>query len=200
MLKLKLGPPPDNELVRHDISWKAVSGYDTTPAGALRMLGVGFMCTLVTLGLWSALVPGALSLGWPSILLTLAVVVALVVLHEAIHLLAFPGGGVGNAVVGFWPAKGAAYIEYTLPVSRRRFVLVALAPVLFLSVGVLAVAAIGVRVPAPVQWASVLNAFGSGGDLLVVCLVLRQSSPSALVLGSGQQLYTRVSSPGESHP
>lgn len=191
MLKLKLGPPPDNDLVRHDASWKPVSGYDTTPAGALRMLAVGFTSTLVALGLWRALVPDALPMGWPSILLTLAVVVALVVVHEAIHLLAFPRGGVGNAVVGFWPAKGAAYVEYTLPVSRGRFVAVTLAPVLLLSVGVLAVAAIGVRVPVPVQWASVLNAFGSGADLLVVYLVLRQASPTALILGSGQQLYTR---------
>ncbi len=155
------------------------------------MLTVGFICTLVTLGLWSAFIPGALPVSWPSVLLTLAVLIALVVGHETIHLLAFPGGGVGNAVAGFWPAKGAAYVEYTLPVSRRRFVLVTLAPVLLLSVGVIAVAALGVRVSVPLQWASVLNAFGSGADLLVVYLVLRQSSSSALILGSGQRLYTR---------
>ena len=191
MIKLKLGPPPDNDLVRHDARWKAILGYDATPAGALRMLTVGFTCALVTLGLWSAFVPGALPLSWPSVLLTLAVLIALVVVHETIHLLAFPGGGVGNAVAGFWPAKGAAYVEYTLPVSRLRFVLVTLAPVLLLSGGVIAIAAFGVRVPVPLQWASVLNAFGSGGDLLVVFLVLRQSSNSALILGSGQTLYTR---------
>ncbi len=191
MLKLKLGPPPDNDLVRHDAHWKALAGYDTTPEGALRMLTVGFICTLITYGLWSAFVPGALPVSWPSVLLTLAVLSAVVVVHETIHLLAFPGGGIGNAVVGFWPTKGAAYVEYTLPVSRRRFVLVTLAPVLLLSMGVVAVAAVGVRVPVPLQWASVLNAFGSGGDLLVVFLVLRQSSRSALILGSGQALYTR---------
>jgi Putative zincin peptidase len=132
-----------------------------------------------------------LPVSWPSILLTLTVLVTLVVVHEAIHLLALPGGGVGNAVAGFWPGKGAAYVEYRLPVSQRRFVLVTLAPVLLLSVGVIAVAALGVRVPVPLQWASVLNAFGSGADLLVVCLVLRQSSPASIILGSGQQLYTR---------
>ncbi len=191
MLKLKLGPPPDNDLVRHDARWKALAGYDATPEGALRMLTVGFICALMTYGLWSAFVPGALPVSWPSVLLTLAIVSAVVVVHETIHLLAFPGGGVGNAVVGFWPTKGAAYVEYTLPVSRRRFVLVTLAPVLLLSMGVVAVAAVGVRVPVPLQWASVLNAFGSGGDLLVVFLVLRQSSRSALILGSGQALYTR---------
>ncbi len=116
MLKLKLGPPPDNDLVRHDAHWKALAGYDTTPEGALRMLTVGFICTLITYGLWSAFVPGALPVSWPSVLLTLAIVSAVVVVHETIHLLAFPGGGVGNAVVGFWPTKGAAYVEYTLPV------------------------------------------------------------------------------------
>ena len=191
MLKLKLGPPPDNDLVRHDARWKPVSGYDATAVGAVRMLTVGFTSTLVTLGLWRALVPGALPLSWPSVLLTLAVLSTLVVVHETMHLLAFPGGGVGNAVAGFWPAKGAAYVEYTLPVSRRRFVLVTLAPVLVISVGVIAAAALGVRVPVPLQWASVLNAFGSGADLLVVFLVLRHSSRSALILGSGQALYTR---------
>lgn len=89
------------------------------------------------------------------------------------HLLVFPGGGVGNAMAGFWPDESAAYVEYTLPVSRPRFIAVTLAPVLLLSVGVLIVAAIGVRVPMPVRWASVLNAVGSGADLLVVFLVLR---------------------------
>lgn len=191
MLKLKLGPPPDNGLVLQDASWKAVTGYDATPAGALRMLTVGLICTLVAVGLWIAFVPGALPVSWPSVLLALAVLIALVLVHEAIHLLALPGGGVGNAVAGFWPAKGAAYVEYRLPVSRRRFVQVTLAPVLLLSVGVIAVAALVVRVAVPLQWASVLNAFGSGADLLVVCLVLRQASPTAFVLGSGQQRYAR---------
>lgn len=191
MLKLKLGPPPDNDLVLQDASWKAVMGYDASPAGALRMLTVGFICTLVAVALWIAFVPGALPVSWPSVLPALAVLIALVVVHEAIHLLALPEGGVGNAVAGFWPAKGAAHVEYRLPMSRRRFVLVTLAPVLRLSVGVIAVTAFDVRNAVPLQWASVLNAFGSGADLLVVCLVLRQASTSALILGSGQQLCAR---------
>jgi hypothetical protein len=42
MLKLKLGPPPHNDLVLQDAHWKAVTGYDASPAGALRMLSKRF--------------------------------------------------------------------------------------------------------------------------------------------------------------
>ena len=191
MLKLRVGPPPENAIVTGDALWKPVSGYETTGAGALRILAVGLACTLITIGLWVTLVPGSLPIGWPSISSTLFVLVMLVLVHEALHLLAFPGAGVANAIAGFWPAKGAAYVEYTLPIFRNRFVLVTLLPMLVLSAGVLVAAVLGVRVSVPLQWASVLNAFGSGADLLVVYLVIQQSSSSALVLGSAQRLYTR---------
>ena len=191
MLKLRIGPPPENATVVGDGSWKPVSGYDATRAGALRMLSVGLACMLIAIGLWTALVPGSLPIAWPSVKSTLLVLFVLVVVHEALHLLAFPGAGVGNAVAGIWPAKGAAYVQYTLPAHRRRFVLATLTPVSVLSVGVLVAALSGVQVPVALQWASVLNAFGSGADLLVVYSLMQQSSPSALVLESAQKLYTR---------
>ena len=191
MLKLVVGAPPENAVVVGDAMWKPVSGYDTTGGGALRMLAVGLTCALVTFGLWAALVPGSLPVGWPSVASTLVVVVILPVVHEVLHLLAFPSCGFGNAVAGFWPAKGAAYVGYTLPISRNRFILATLTPVTVLSAGVLLAAVSGLHIPVALQWASVLNAFGSGADLFVVYLLIRQSSASAIVLGSGKQLYTR---------
>ena len=192
MLKLVFGPPPEIAGIVNNEMWKPLAGYDTTGSSALRMLTIGLLSALLTYSLWVSLVPASLPISWPPIALSVFVVATLMVVHEVLHILAFPGGGFGNTVAGFWPAKGAAYVGYTLPISRNRFMLATLTPLTVLSAGMLAAGILGLRVPVALQWASVLNAFGSGADLVAVYLLARQSPSSAVVLGSGQRLYTRV--------
>ena len=192
MLKFEFGPPPEIAGIVNNEMWKPLAGYDTTGSSALRMLTIGLLSALLTYSLWVSLVPASLPISWPPIALSVFVVATLMVVHEVLHILAFPGGGFGNTVAGFWPAKGAAYVGYTLPISRNRFMLATLTPLTVLSAGMLAAGILGLRVPVALQWASVLNAFGSGADLVAVYLLARQSPSSAVVLGSGQRLYTRV--------
>ena len=192
MLKFVFGPPPEIVGIVNNEMWKPLAGYDTTGSSALRMLTIGLLSALLTYSLWVSLVPASLPISWPPIALSVFVVATLMVVHEVLHILAFPGGGFGNTVAGFWPAKGAAYVGYTLPISRNRFMLATLTPLTVLSAGMLAAGILGLRVPVALQWASVLNAFGSGADLVAVYLLARQSPSSAVVLGSGQRLYTRV--------
>jgi hypothetical protein len=192
MLKFVVGPPPEIADIVGNAAWKPLAGYDATGSSALRMLTVGLLSALLTYSLWAAFVPASLPISWPPIVLSAFVVATLMVVHEVLHILAFPGGGFGNTVAGFWPAKGAAYVGYTLPISRNRFIFVTLTPLAILSAGMLAAGILGLRFPVALQWASVLNAFGSGGDLVAVYLLARQSSSSSVVLESGQRLYTRV--------
>ena len=192
MLNFVVGPPPEIPGIVGNATWKPLAGYDAAGSSALRMLTVGLLSALLTYVLWVALVPAALPISWPPIVLSVLVVATLMVVHEVLHILAFPGGGFGNTVAGFWPAKGAAYVGYTLPIPRNRFLLATLTPLTVLSAGMLTAGVMGLRVPVALQWASVLNAFGSGADLVAVYLLVRQSSSSAVVLGSGQRLYTRV--------
>jgi len=192
MLKFVVGPPPEIAGIAGNATWKPLAGYDATGSSALRMLLVGLLSALLTYSLWVSFVPVSLPISWPPIVLSVLVVATLIVVHEVLHILAFPNGGFGNTVAGFWPAKGAAYVGYTLPIPRNRFILATLTPLIVLSAGTLAAAILGLRVPVAFQWASVLNAFGSGADLVAVYLLTRQSSSYAVVLGSGQRLYTRV--------
>ena len=192
MLKFVFGPPPEIAGIVNNEMWKPLAGYDTTGSSALRMLTIGLLSALLTYSLWVSLVPASLPISWPPIALSVFVVATLMVVHEVLHILAFPGGGFGNTVAGFWPTKGAAYVGYTLPISRNRFMLATLTPLTVLSAGMLAAGILGLRVPVALQWASVLNAFGSGADLVAVYLLARQSPSSAVVFGSGQRLYTRV--------
>ena len=192
MLKFVFGPPPEIAGIVNNEMWKPLAGYDTTGSSALRMLTIGLLSALLTYSLWVSLVPASLPISWPPIALSVFDIAKLMVVHEVLHILAFPGGGFGNTVAGFWPAKGAAYVGYTLPISRNRFMLATLTPLTVLSAGMLAAGILGLRVPVALQWASVLNAFGSGADLVAVYLLARQSPSSAVVLGSGQRLYTRV--------
>lgn len=192
MLKFVVGPPPEIAGIVGDEAWKPLAGYGVTGSSAWRILMVGFLSALLTSALWVFFVPASLPIRWPPIVLSVFVVATLMVVHEVFHILAFPGGGFGNTVAGFWPAKGAAYVGYILPIARNRYILATLTPLMVLSAGMLVVAVLGLRVPVALQWASVLNAFGSGADLVAVYLLARHSSSSAVVLGSGQRLYTRV--------
>lgn len=192
MAKFVVGPPPEIAGIVEDATWKPLVGYGVTGSSAWRVLAVGVLSALLTYALWVTFVPGSLPIVWPPIVLSMFVVAALMFVHEVLHILAFPGGGFGNTVAGFWPAKGAAYVGYILPIARNRFILATLTPLTVLSAGMLVVAVLGLRVPVSLQWASVLNAFGSGADLVAVFLLARHSSSSAVVLGSGQRLYTRV--------
>src|SRR2546422_8405255 len=55
----------------------------------------------------------------------LAVFVALIPLHELIHVLAHPGNGLTpDSVLGVWPSRVLFYAHYMSALSRKRFLVI----------------------------------------------------------------------------
>lgn len=188
-----LGPPPPNALVE-GTRWARLPGYGPEPKYWLAALSVGVgTCLLVVLG-WKLLASTSLPFGSARFAEVLAVALAIIIGHELVHLAVFPGAGRRDAIMGIWPQKFAAFVQYLRPTSRNRFVAVALAPFVVISLLPIALAASGLQVPPFIQWMSVINGFGAGGDLLASYLLLRHVHGSRLVLESNHGLYSITAS------
>jgi hypothetical protein len=94
----------------------------------------------------------SLPIGWPRMGELVVAILAVVIGHELIHLAAFPRAGLRHSVAGIWPRRGAAFVQYRRPIARNRFVAVALAPLVLLSLLPLALAAAGWQARPVIQW------------------------------------------------
>jgi hypothetical protein len=188
MTRFVLGPPPANTLV-DDGRWTRLPGYGAQPKAALAAVGVGVGLCWALVFLWKLASPASLPFGVPRVLDVLATVLAIVIGHELIHLAAFPGAGRRDAVFGIWPQRFAAFVQYRQPVARNRFVAAALAPLLLISVLPLVLAGFGWQAPPVLQWISVINGYGAGGDVLASFLLLRHVRPQGQVLESNDGLF-----------
>lgn len=110
--------------------------------------------------------------------------------HEAVHLLFYPGSIASDRkILGILPKVGLAYAWCGLPMRRNRYLLVGVAPFLFLSVLPLALfssypSQIGHLLPM-----ALFNMLGAGGDAIVLYYVLRQIPGHAWVQLSGGGTY-----------
>ena len=116
----------------------------------------------------------------------MVVFVIFIPLHEFIHLLGQPERGMSSrSVLTVWPAKLRFGVYYEGCMSRRRWLVMRLAPILVLSVLPACVVALLLMRPGipdvvvGLQVMMVLNALGSGGDTLAAVVVLRQVPPAA---------------------
>ncbi len=132
--------------------------------------------------------------GW----VTLVVLATFIPLHEFLHLLGQPECGRSDrSLLVIWPAKLRLGVYYEGCMSRRRWLGMRLAPLLALSVlpaGLLVLSQVqpfNVELEIGLQALMVINAVGSGGDLLVVWLVLKQVPPSAQICFREGQAYWR---------
>ena len=140
--------------------------------------------------LWHLASSASLPLGSPSAMETLSFVAALVLCHEASHLLGFPRAGLdSNTVIGIWPKIASPYVQYCSPMSRNRFMVACALPVLTLSIFPLVLVSIGVGSVACLSWLSVLNCVGAGSDLFVCYILLTVVPADALVLESDGKIY-----------
>lgn len=134
--------------------------------------------------------------GWLPTLLVLAPV------HEFLHALAHPNWGRSSkTVIGIWLVKGMLYAHYEGAMSRNRYVLVALAPYLFLGLlplGVLALPAAALWPPSVVHilgMVSLLLSIAACLDIVIAVLLLFQIPATALVRNNGSNTYWRPASP-----
>ncbi len=128
-----------------------------------------------------------------------AVILALVPLHELVHVAFHPGGGLTpNSIIGLWPAKGLLYAHYDGPLSRNRSMAVGGGPCLVLSiVPALLIAGMGrLGVPAllldRLAFVSLFGAVAGCGDLVVILLLLFQVPPSAILRNQGWKTYWKT--------
>jgi len=208
-MRLQLGPPPaDSEFVPASEGWNKLR--EPGPIG-LQLLAVPVMLVTVALLVpaWQACVPGVLQglsftihsnspQGAPSTpiiaAITAGIIVAtaigaLIAVHEVLHALAFPTGGV--RFIGVWPTRLLFYAAYHGPMSRNRFLWVMVVPFLVLTITPLALAAILRTSHALVAVTSILNGAFACGDLVGIALVASQVPANAEVRNQGWQTWWR---------
>lgn len=131
-----------------------------------------------------------------------AVIAALLLfipLHELLHAAWHPELGKSTqTVLIVWPAKLRFGVYYDGCMSRRRWLLMRLAPLAFLSVGPVGLLTLFQYVPVPfglevfLQVLMLVNGIGSGGDLVAVVWVLFQVPSGAQICFRGGKAYWRA--------
>lgn len=120
-------------------------------------------------------------------------VIALMLIHEAIHLALHPGYGLSSlSSLGIWPARGVAYAQYQGEMSCARFVAILVAPIVLLSVVPVALSATGV-LPHN-HWAvryAIWNGLFASGDVLGTWLLLSQLPLARTVRNVGFDTWAR---------
>ncbi len=116
------------------------------------------------------------------------VLMTFIPLHEFLHLLGQPEWGCSDrSLLVIWPAKLRLGVYYESCMSRRRWLGMRLVPLLVLS----QVQPLNVELEIGLQVLMVINAVGSGGDLLAVWLVLKQVPPAGQLCFRKGRAYWR---------
>jgi hypothetical protein len=128
-----------------------------------------------------------------SIVLTIGV--ALVVVHELIHLLFIPNSFKSDSRY----MKLTSFIEgvhITDEMPKYRICLMYMAPFVFLSVVLNAVLGVLGLYNLPIMVFIVLNSIGCSDDILELILILSQVPKSAIIMSNGVHTYFRVDPKG----
>lgn len=201
-MRVVLGPPPDDPgFLPEQAGWRLVRtpGYGSlivfgTVVGALVGAAIGFGWSQVpgrSPGLridFAAFGVQVGAVGATGFILGVGLVflALLVGMHELLHALAFPGFGLSRAtVLGFWPSRFLPYADHQGPLPCWRYVVGALAPLGLLSITPLAVV---LATGSSSTWwmlVSVINALASGGDVVIVAMVLAQVPKGAALRNKG---------------
>jgi len=190
-MHLRFGAPPFSADFAPDSSWNLLR-EPSLLLSQLIALPIGVITAGAIAVLWYSVTPlqdaQFSKTWWPYVLLYLG----LCVIHELVHTVPQPlAGGSEHSFVGFWPKYGVFYAHYDGELSRNRFVVILLMPVLLLSVLPLVVAAVLHSSSCWVATISCLNALLTCVDLLVAGLVLFQVPASASVRNQGWRTYWR---------
>ena len=161
----------------------------------------------VALGMWSWVMgdrggtatAGDSANSWVISLIVLALFIPL---HELVHLLGQPEWGTSSrSVVVLWPAKLRFGVYYEGCMSRRRWLGMRLAPLVVLSLLPMCVLALLqlqariVELELCLIILMVVNALGSGGDVIAALVVISQVPPTAQLCFRDGRAYWRPAQP-----
>jgi hypothetical protein len=123
--------------------------------------------------------------------------------HEALHAVWHPRAGLSpQTVMVIWPVRLRFGVYYEGCMSRRRWLVMRLAPFTFLSLIpaiLLAILQVGPASPALLAFLEALilvNCIGSGGDIVAAVWVLRQVPAASQICFTGGKAYWRPSAAG----
>jgi hypothetical protein len=201
-VRFKLGPVPEDEAFDPDADgWIRLR---EPRSGRLMLMAVplGMALAALPLWLWTQLLPiqmpaassgFAFSVDVRQFAGVVLAVVGFVVIHEVLHTLpAFIAGRSRDVVIGFWPRYFTPYAALTGAFPRDGQLLIGATPFLVLT---LIPFPLAIMFPQAVWWLaalSVVNALGSGADLIMLFLLARQVPRAAVIRNQGTATYWRA--------
>lgn len=215
-MRFVVGPPPDSpDFAPEQEGWNRVRQPTPWTVVVLGSL-IGLPLAAILAIAWSAMAQNVASITfnagtseWSSrFALPLIFLIAplvffglLLLVHELVHLLACPGCGLTRqSILGIWPRKLMPYADHQGPVACWRFVIIALAPFVVLSLGPLVISLlIGAT---SLFWVllSTFNAATCGGDAVLCWTVVSQVPLRAVVRNKGWDAWWRPQVPTAKSP
>lgn len=197
-MKLHVGALPED--FEPDETWHGI--VEPNPI-LLQFLAapVAVMLAAVTVFCWDPLIEGVpLSFAGSAVPFVFAggflAFCAMIFVHELLHAVVHPGYGMtSKSMIGLWPSKVLFFAHYSGPMSRNRFLLVLLMPLIVLSVLPLGIAWLGLLSPDVTFLASCLsvcNAFCACGDVIGVLLVAFQIPSRAIIQNKGWLSFWKI--------
>lgn len=122
----------------------------------------------------------------------------LIVVHEVLHAVAMPGWGITRGtLIGVWPSRMLFYAAHLGPLSKSRFIVVFLMPLLVLTIVPLVISSVLHVANSLVAITSIVNGACACGDLVGVAMIAWQVPRTAQVRNQGWQTWWRSDgSPG----
>ena len=205
-MRLQLGDIPRVEETSPEaLGWRAIrspaAGIGYWLAALVGLVLLSGLCAGLSMWSWAVgnrggmATTGDAASPWIAMLIILAIFIPL---HELLHLLGQPGWGWSSrSVVAVWPAKLRFGVYYEGCMTRRRWLAMRLAPLIMLSVlpacalALLQVQSLSPDVEIGLQVLMVVNALGSGADVVAAILVVAQVPPTACLCFQAGRAYWR---------
>lgn len=190
-MRFRFGEIPSSLDFVPDVSWKSLR--EPSPwLEKVVALPIGVAAAAIVVVLWFLVTPVRDMRPAMSVSGFLLLLAGIVVVHELIHALVHPKAGRSRqSVLGFWPAGCFFYANYDGELSRSRYLVILLMPLLVISIVPLVVSAVTQVSYGWVAFVSVFHAFLAGGDLLPAGLVLFQVPASGTVRQKSWRTYWR---------
>ncbi len=191
-MRLHFGAIPSSPDFTPDASWKPLRAPSLW-MGKLVFFPIGIVAAAVVAVLWLAITPLQVQDVISTLSLSGLVVsfAGMVVVHELLHVVVHPMSGRSpHSIVGFGPSIGF-YGHYGGEMTRNRFVVILLAPLVVISFVPLLVAAVARVASGWGAFISAFNALCACADILDAGLVLFQIPATAIVRQQGLRTYWR---------
>ncbi len=192
-MKFRFGAmPEDPEFEPESEGWVSVREPGPVKLLLITIPLVVFVGLLFQLTFWLAGVDVSPLSNIKNAPIAFAIILGVVPIHELLHLVCFPGFGLGEkSIVGFWPKMFVPYVYYDGVLPRNRFMLICACPAIVLSAIPVLVSFIKPNIPVIIVAVSYLNCLVCGVDLVSIFLVLKQVPSDAVVRLNGFRGYWR---------